>query len=72
MTYEWLWGPTTDALPQRQDHRAKVRKYAVRDVVDGGMSMIGAAVLWGVQVADLERWVQVAIAERDSDTEGKS
>lgn len=52
------------------EHRAKVREYAVSDVLDGGMSMIGAAVLWGVQVADLELWVQTTVAERAADAEG--
>lgn len=62
-------GPS-GANPSYHEHRAQVREHAVRDVLDGGMSMIGAAVLWGMPVADLERWVQVAIAERDADGEG--
>lgn len=38
------------------DHRREVCEPAVSDVLDG-MSVIGAAVLWNVQLADLEQWV---------------
>ena len=41
------------------DHRRKVREYAVSDVLDG-MSLIGAAVLWNVQLAELTRLVDDA------------
>lgn len=58
------------ACPNDHHGRAQVREHAVSDVLDGGMSMIGAADLWGRQVADLERWVQAAVAERNADGEG--
>lgn len=41
------------------DHRRKVREYAVSDVLDG-MSLIGAAVLWNVQLSELKQLVDDA------------
>jgi hypothetical protein len=49
-----------------------MREHAVYDVLDGGMSMIATAVVWGVQIAGLERVVQVAVAERNANSEGTS
>jgi len=45
------WGP---------DRSARAREQAVRDVVESGMPVVGAAAVWRVQAADLERWVAQA------------
>jgi hypothetical protein len=39
-----------------QRHRGQVRRFAVADVA-AGMSLVGAAVLWGVDVPILSGWV---------------
>jgi hypothetical protein len=40
------------------DSRRWRREGATSDVVDDGMSEIGAAARWGVQVDDVRRWVE--------------
>lgn len=62
-------GPS-GAYPSEHARRAQAREHAVADVLDGGMSLIGAAVLWGIPVAVLEPWVNAALAEREADAEG--
>jgi hypothetical protein len=41
-------------------HRSAVRASAVSDVLDDGMSLIGAAAKWNVQVIELQRLVDEA------------
>jgi hypothetical protein len=55
------WVPDRANRPQG-DPSAEIRKHAVSEVLEG-MSIIGAAVVWGVQVADLERWLDDARAD---------
>jgi hypothetical protein len=46
--------------PGGQGRQERAREHAVRDVIDGRMSVIGAAALWELKAADLERWVDKA------------
>ena len=48
------------ALKRQQDeahHRQQVRRFAVADVVDDRMTVLTAAVLWGVEVSVLREWI---------------
>ena len=47
-------------------HRRQVREHAVRDVLDDGMPVIGAAALWGVQADELQRLVDDAEGRDES------
>ncbi|TQM01663.1 hypothetical protein FB558_8564 [Pseudonocardia kunmingensis] len=55
------WIPDRANRP-RGSLSAEERKHAVNDVL-GGMSIIGAAVVWGVLAGDLTRWVDEAQAD---------
>jgi hypothetical protein len=42
------------------DLQQRIREHAVKDVLEDRLSVIGAAVVWDVKAADLERWVDEA------------
>jgi hypothetical protein len=50
---------------------AEDRKRAVDDVL-AGMPPFGAAVVWGVLTADLERWVEEAKTDAEQAKDGQS
>jgi transposase-like protein len=62
--------PDRMSRPQGLPLSAEDRERAVNDLLEG-MHVLGAAAVWGVLTADLQRWVKEAQAGARRDQDGR-